>query len=64
MHGPPPPTDAHCAQARQTRRRAQQQPLHFFGEGDEPPDRYVLGSGKLGQDGYYVLDRPSRAQSQ
>ena len=55
---------AHCAQARQTRRRAQQQPLHFFGEGDEPPDRYVLGSGKLGQDGYYVLDRPSRARSE
>ena len=41
----------------------QQQPLHFFGEGDVEPDRYVLGRGKLGMDGYYVLERASRARS-
>ena len=56
------PEPPHCALARRTRRRVQQQPLHFFGEGDEP-DRYVLGRGKLGDDGYYVLERASRARS-
>jgi len=56
------PEAPHCTQARRTRRHVHQKPLHFFGEGDEP-DRYVPGKGRLGDDGYYVLERASTAQS-